>query len=137
MGRHIDDITGQRFGKLTALKLFEVKNNSAYWLCRCDCGTLKTIRGRNLRSGATVSCGCIRSDAALAYRQRLREERMAAAKLERERKQAEIRQEEFRRRQMIRNQEAGMDFDDFWMFGHDGKAYWDRVTSSTQVRQSP
>ena len=131
MGRKVKDITGQRFGKLVVLKLFEVRNASAYWLCRCDCGTIKTIRGRNLRSGETLSCGCIRSDAALAYRQRLLKERMAARKLAWEQEQARAREDEYRRRQMIRNQEAGSFFDDFWMFGHDGENWWKRVTTGS------
>ena len=28
------------------------------WLCRCDCGTEKTVLGGNLKRGTTVSCGC-------------------------------------------------------------------------------
>lgn len=28
------------------------------WLCKCDCGTEKIIRGDNLRSGHNKSCGC-------------------------------------------------------------------------------
>ena len=119
------------------MKFFETRNNSAYWLCRCDCGTLKTIRSGNLRSGVTVSCGCIRRDAPLVSRKSIREERTAAAKLEMERRQAEIRTEEYRRRQMIRNQEAGTAFDDFWMFGHDGEKWWKRITGHTEALRSP
>lgn len=28
------------------------------WLCRCDCGKTKIIRGLSLRTGKTKSCGC-------------------------------------------------------------------------------
>lgn len=30
-----------------------------YWLCRCDCGNTKEIKGHSLRSGITKSCGCL------------------------------------------------------------------------------
>lgn len=30
----------------------------ALWLCECECGTLKTVRGNSLRAGTTQSCGC-------------------------------------------------------------------------------
>ena len=30
------------------------------WLCLCECGTTKAVLGRNLKSGGTQSCGCLR-----------------------------------------------------------------------------
>jgi len=33
------------------------------WLCRCDCGEVKTYIAGNLRSGSTTSCGCNRKAA--------------------------------------------------------------------------
>lgn len=29
------------------------------WICRCECGTIKSIRGTELRNGNSKSCGCI------------------------------------------------------------------------------
>lgn len=62
MGK-IKDITGQRFGRLTAIKMVGYKESkygdSAVWLCHCDCGNDVEIDGRNLRSEHTKSCGCI------------------------------------------------------------------------------
>lgn len=29
------------------------------WKCLCDCGTIKIIKGRNLKIGKTKSCGCL------------------------------------------------------------------------------
>ena len=57
------DLTGQRFGKLLVLKKSEnkIKNRSIRWICQCDCGVVKEIDGYSLRSGATESCGCIKS----------------------------------------------------------------------------
>ena len=53
------DLTGQRFGKLVVIKRAETdKSKKTKWLCKCDCGNLKKIDGRNLRKGYTTSCGC-------------------------------------------------------------------------------
>jgi hypothetical protein len=56
------DLTGQRFGKLVALKkLPPVKAGTNWcWECRCDCGNTVIVRRGNLTSGNTTSCGCAR-----------------------------------------------------------------------------
>lgn len=51
------DLTGQSFGKLTALKLATHNGRSA-WICRCQCGAEKPVAQSSLRSGASLSCGC-------------------------------------------------------------------------------
>ncbi len=52
------DLTNKRFGWLIALKENGRNNGSVMWLCKCDCGKEKTIRGASLRTGITKSCGC-------------------------------------------------------------------------------
>lgn len=52
------DITGQRFGKLVALKKVKSRSGKTYWLCQCDCGNQKEIQTTHLTSGVTTSCGC-------------------------------------------------------------------------------
>lgn len=60
MGRLID-LTGQRFGRLTVLGRDLSKTGDAvFWNCKCDCGSIKSIVGSNLRYGHTQSCGCLR-----------------------------------------------------------------------------
>ena len=55
----IKDITGEKFGRLTVIEYAgNAKDGHALWLCSCDCGNIKTIRGNELKSGNTVSCGC-------------------------------------------------------------------------------
>jgi hypothetical protein len=55
------DLTGQKFGILT-VKQREYKNvKDTIWLCQCDCGKMKEIRATHLKSGATISCGCLQS----------------------------------------------------------------------------
>lgn len=59
MGKFID-LTGQRFGKLTVVKIDKKSNDGHYkWLCKCDCGAKKSILGKSLNSGKTKSCGCL------------------------------------------------------------------------------
>lgn len=54
------DITGQEFGKLTALTRLEKKasNGSYYWQCICSCGTFKIVASKHLLSNSVTSCGC-------------------------------------------------------------------------------
>lgn len=53
------DIIGQRFGRYTVLeRAGSDANRSAMWLCRCDCGNNRVIRGKDLKNGIIVSCGC-------------------------------------------------------------------------------
>jgi hypothetical protein len=56
------DITGQRFGQLTAIKSIEQRDRKFYWLCRCDCGVTTVVQGKKLRNGHTQSCGHLRRD---------------------------------------------------------------------------
>lgn len=52
------DLIGKTFGRLTVIaKGIGIKNRGTYWVCRCQCGTEKTIRRDSLTTG-TRSCGC-------------------------------------------------------------------------------
>lgn len=57
------DITGQRFGRLVAIKLDHIKiepqTTVHYWLCKCDCGNTKVVRKVDMLRGKIKSCGCI------------------------------------------------------------------------------
>ena len=55
----IKDLTGQRFGKLVAIKACGKKEKKTVWLCKCDCGNEIEVVGTALSSGNTKSCGCI------------------------------------------------------------------------------
>lgn len=56
------DLTGQRFGMLTAVECIGLSSRKLYvWLCTCDCGGSKNAVGADLTSGRTTSCGCMRS----------------------------------------------------------------------------
>jgi hypothetical protein len=49
--------SGQHFGKWIVLGVGSRAGQDRYWLCRCDCGTEREVNGRDLRSGASKSCG--------------------------------------------------------------------------------
>ncbi len=52
------DITGQKFGRLTAVRFIEVRKNSYFWLFKCDCGKDVMTQKGNVVSGLSKSCGC-------------------------------------------------------------------------------
>lgn len=55
---NIADITGQKFGKLTAIRRLDEKSNSTsrLWECRCDCGRLTKATVSVLRAGEKTRC---------------------------------------------------------------------------------
>lgn len=55
----VHELSGQRFGSYVVLTRNGSQNGRAMWLCRCDCGSIKTVLGHNLVSGHARSCGCI------------------------------------------------------------------------------
>jgi hypothetical protein len=53
------DLTNKNFGKLTVVKRDLSKiSGAAYWICKCECGNIKSIRGDGLRNGTVLNCGC-------------------------------------------------------------------------------
>ena len=55
------NMTGKRFHRLLVLEK-DLSRKGAYWICECDCGEIKSIKGKYLRNGDTKSCGCLRSE---------------------------------------------------------------------------
>ena len=65
--RRLDDLTGQRFGRLTvkyraADYQTAAGNRIPVWHCVCDCGNEVDVRSPNLRYGDTHSCGCLKKE---------------------------------------------------------------------------
>lgn len=56
------DLTGQQFGRLTAVERLPPhgKNSALMWACKCECGGSAIVRGTDLTNGHTMSCGCYR-----------------------------------------------------------------------------
>lgn len=55
------DLTGEKYGKLTVLGLDRSVKKSGVWSCKCDCGTIKSIKKSLLLHPftPTQSCGCL------------------------------------------------------------------------------
>lgn len=58
------DLTEQRFGKLVVIKETEKRNGygNIIWLCKCDCGKIKEVATPDLKTGRTMSCGCLKAE---------------------------------------------------------------------------
>lgn len=55
------DLTGKVFGKLTVLCRSNKETSRPYWVCLCECGRKKDIRGSSLGT-QSLSCGCAISE---------------------------------------------------------------------------
>ena len=59
------ELIGKKFGRLKVLKKVDnIKNGQTYWLCKCDCGENKIVRGTHLKLGKIRSCGCLLQETA-------------------------------------------------------------------------
>lgn len=56
------DISGQRFGRLTAIHKADSLNGHTRWLCQCDCGNECIVHRSSLLTGNTTSCGCYKRE---------------------------------------------------------------------------
>lgn len=59
MSRKID-LTGKTFGRLTVVE--HPNGSSGKVVCRCTCGTVKSVYAMSLKSGKTKSCGCLQKE---------------------------------------------------------------------------
>lgn len=60
--RKLEDLTGQRFGRLKVVERAENTHVSTRWKCKCDCGKECIVLAQNLKKGHTTSCGCYRTE---------------------------------------------------------------------------
>lgn len=61
------DLTGLTFGRWFVLHrsddIFEPSGKKIpVWLCQCECGEFRDVRGSSLRNGDSLSCGCYKYD---------------------------------------------------------------------------
>ena len=63
-GRNRTDLTGRRFGRLTALEPTVRRNRKGCvcWRCVCDCGNGVTVSEDMLVQGNCMSCGCLKRE---------------------------------------------------------------------------
>lgn len=53
------DLTGQRFGRLTVIERTKNHGKQTVWVCKCDCGNFSNVQASNLKHNNVRSCGCI------------------------------------------------------------------------------
>ena len=62
-GKRAENLIGKKFGLLTVMareaNLITPSRVIARWRCICECGKTTVVRGHNLRSKTTRSCGCL------------------------------------------------------------------------------
>lgn len=58
------DLTGRKFGRLTAEFKIDrrTEDGTILWSCRCDCGNRVEVRSNCLNRGKSKSCGCLVRD---------------------------------------------------------------------------
>lgn len=59
--KNINNLIGQRFGRLIVIQQTESRRGHATWICKCDCGKIKAVVGSDLLNGDIKSCGCLKS----------------------------------------------------------------------------
>jgi hypothetical protein len=59
-----EDLSGMKFGRWTVIEFSNYdENRNLHWKCKCDCGTEKIVRGAEMKSGKSQSCGCLMREA--------------------------------------------------------------------------
>lgn len=57
-----ESLVGKRFGRLVVESFSCSRNQSRWWMCRCDCGNKCEVQTRLLNNGSTKSCGCLQKE---------------------------------------------------------------------------
>lgn len=58
MNNKIKDLSGKRFGMITVLSEYIIKEKRVYWYCKCDCGKIFLRRSDIIQRSDVKSCGC-------------------------------------------------------------------------------
>jgi hypothetical protein len=61
----VTDLTGRVFSRLTVVGYSgKDRNGNKSWLVSCECGAAKVVKGGDINSGRTTSCGCFAKERA-------------------------------------------------------------------------
>lgn len=68
--KRYEDLTNKTFGRWTVIEdpKESTSDRDRYWICKCECGTIRKVRGSSLRKGASQSCGCLKKEKLQAKR---------------------------------------------------------------------
>ena len=65
MGNKAVDLVGQKFGRWVVVeRAGSLRNGSALWRCKCECGRVSVVGTNDLKSGRSRSCGCFQMEVA-------------------------------------------------------------------------
>ena len=65
MSRSIQDITGNKYGRLTVLEFHGKVKSSYLWKCVCECGKECLANRKGLICGDNKSCGCLQRESTI------------------------------------------------------------------------
>lgn len=65
------ELIGKVFGRLTVIEKAPSSQWQSWWVCRCECGTVKPVKQRYLITGDTTSCGCLLREWKAGLKQRV------------------------------------------------------------------
>lgn len=55
----LNDLTGQKFYRLTVVSRAPTRKHTTRWECECECGNRRIVGAAHLITGHTRSCGCL------------------------------------------------------------------------------
>lgn len=67
MKKMTKDLSGNVYTKLLVLKRDDQISNGVWYICKCECGNIKSIRANSLKQGSTKSCGCLQKEVASSF----------------------------------------------------------------------
>lgn len=58
MAQPLIDLYGKRFGRYVVIgrSVRNAEKGEAIWICKCDCGSKRKVRGSSLRNGDSTGC---------------------------------------------------------------------------------
>lgn len=66
-----EELIGRKFGRLLVTAYAGRQDGRVTWLVKCECGQERQVRGNNLKSGQTKSCGCLKIETSRTLASRL------------------------------------------------------------------
>lgn len=58
-GAVAEDLSGLVFHRLTVVERDAERKSRPHWVCRCECGEVRSVAACELKAGKTKSCGCL------------------------------------------------------------------------------
>lgn len=56
------DLTGKVFERWEVIQRAESRKGNTFYLCKCECGTMREVNARSLMHGLSKSCGCLHNE---------------------------------------------------------------------------